>query len=168
MSIWDAAPAPMPDLSSALPIWPMYGYGPSHHHRSPRLGPAVPRLKWIFKTHGTTQYSTPAIGADGTVYLGSDDQSVYAIDGASGTKRWSFATGEKVRASPAIGSDGTVYVRSTDQNVYALDGATGGMKWSTRTGAVFDAGSFTSSPTIGPDGTIYVGSEDGSTSRWIR
>ena len=34
--------------------------------------------KWAFKTGGDV-YSSPAIGIDGTIYVGSDDYSLYAI-----------------------------------------------------------------------------------------
>ena len=99
-------------------------------------------------------YSSPAIGADGTVYVGSDDDKVYALDGATGAKKWEFETGGGVYSSPAIGADGTVYVGSDDNKVYALDGATGPRSGSSRpvTGH--------SSPAIGADGTVYVGSAD--------
>ena len=47
---------------------------------------------WEFETGGDVG-SSPAIGSDGTVYVGSVDGKLYAIDGKT-----------------AIGSDGTVYV----------------------------------------------------------
>jgi hypothetical protein len=73
-------------------------------------------------------YSSPAIGADGTVYVGSYDTKVYALDGATGQKRWEFTTGDWVYSSPAIGADGTVYVGSDDNKVYALyTGSVGGL-----------------------------------------
>ena len=34
---------------------------------------------WEFETGGYVRYSSPAIGSDGTVYVGSDDQKLYAI-----------------------------------------------------------------------------------------
>ena len=34
---------------------------------------------WEFETGGMISYSSPAIGSDGTVYVGSDDKKVYAI-----------------------------------------------------------------------------------------
>jgi len=64
--------------------------------------------------------SSPAIGSDGTVYVGSDDNKLYAINGKTGDKLWEFETGGDVESSPAIGSDGTVYVGSSDKKLYAI------------------------------------------------
>ena len=64
--------------------------------------------------------SSPAIGSDGTVYVGSWDNKLYAINGKSGIKLWEFETGRYVNSSPAIGSDGTVYVGSVDKKLYAI------------------------------------------------
>jgi hypothetical protein len=76
------------------------------------------------------------------------------LDGASGAKKWNFATRSFVHSSPAIGVDGTVYVASYDGKLYALDGASGTKEWEFATGT----GEVSASPAIGTDGTIYVGS----------
>ncbi|MBM3210824.1 PQQ-like beta-propeller repeat protein, partial [Candidatus Poribacteria bacterium] len=67
---------------------------------------------WWFQA-GNTMRSSPAIGPDGTLYLGSHDKKLYAIK-SDGTKKWEFATGNYIDSSPAIGTDGTVYVGSWD------------------------------------------------------
>ena len=64
--------------------------------------------------------AAPAIGADGTVYYGSGDHNVYALDGATGGLKWSFPTGADTLSSPAIGADGTVYIAGNDGKVYAI------------------------------------------------
>ena len=74
---------------------------------------------WEFATGGRV-YSSPAIGTDGTVYVGSADKKLYAINGKSGVKLWEFETEGYVYSSPAIGSDGTVYVGSEDNKLYAI------------------------------------------------
>ncbi len=74
--------------------------------------------KWEFQT-GNDVWSSPAIGSDGTVYVGSNDDKLYAIN-PDGTKKWEFQTGGSVGSSPAIGSDGTVYVGSHDHKLYAI------------------------------------------------
>src|ERR1017187_5498932 len=37
--------------------------------------------------------SSPAIGADGTIYFGCGDGKLYALDGKTGTKKWAFDSG---------------------------------------------------------------------------
>ena len=110
------------------------------------------KLIWEFETGGDVD-SSPAIGSDGTVYVGSDDNKLYAINGKTGIKLWEFETGSYVLSSPAIGSDGTVYVGSWDKKLYAINGKTGVKLWEFETGHVVH-----SSPAIGSDGTVYVGS----------
>lgn len=67
-------------------------------------------LKWSFATAGKV-FSSPAIGADGTVYVGSYDANLYAI-GLDGSLKWRFSIpgGGLVHASPAVGRDGVVFV----------------------------------------------------------
>ena len=65
--------------------------------------------------------SSPAIGSDGTVNVGSVDNKLYAINGKTGEKLWEFETGLPVTSSPVIGSDDTVYVGSYDDKLYAIN-----------------------------------------------
>ena len=64
--------------------------------------------------------SYPAIGSDGTIYVGSLDEKLYAINGKTGVKLWEFETGDAVESSPAIAADGTVYVGSEDYKLFAI------------------------------------------------
>ena len=63
--------------------------------------------------------SSPAIGSDGTIYFGSYDKNLYAIN-PDGSKKWAFKTGNWVNSPPTIGNDGTIYVGSRDKNLYAI------------------------------------------------
>ena len=74
---------------------------------------------WEFETGGGV-FSSPAIGSNGTVYVGSRDKKLYALSGKTGTKKWEFETGGEVWSSPAIGPDGTLYVGSYDNKLYAI------------------------------------------------
>ena len=56
--------------------------------------------------------SSPAIGTDGTIYVGIGDDNLYALNRADGSLKWKYATGRRLRSSPAIGADGTIYVGS--------------------------------------------------------
>jgi outer membrane protein assembly factor BamB len=55
--------------------------------------------------------SSPAVAPDGSVYFGSADNNLYALN-PDGTKRWAFAAGNIIESSPAIGSDGTIFIGS--------------------------------------------------------
>ena len=119
------------------------------------LNPANGAIKWEFVT-GTIIASSPAIGADGTIYFGADDFKLHAVAdlGNRGVERWAFPTGDWIVSSPAIGPDGTIYFGSYDRNLYAVTPA-GVEKWRFPTG-----GAIYSSPAIAADGTVYVGSFD--------
>jgi outer membrane protein assembly factor BamB len=134
--------------------WPKFRGNARNTGRVGSGSAAAGTLRWSYTTGGSVQ-SSPAIGADGTVYVGSDDGKLYALDGATGVLKWSYTTGDGVSSSPAVGPDGTVYVGSGDGKVYALDGASGARKCSYSTSALVH-----SSPAIGADGTVYVGSHD--------
>jgi outer membrane protein assembly factor BamB len=83
-------------------------------------------LKWKFQTKGMV-VSSPALVGD-TLYIGSADHHLYAIDAASGTQKWAFKTGSNVASSPAV-ANGTVYFLSYDNYLYAVDTATGALQW---------------------------------------
>lgn len=153
--------------------WPMFGYCPTHQHRSPFVGPQENTEKWRFTTgsSGSSVTSSPAIGADGTIYVGAyvydyDEGyygKLYAIN-PDGTQKWAVSVGYSrvIDSSPAIGVDGTIYVGSYyidawagiyTGSLYAVN-PDGTQKWQ------FGSNIYSSSPAIGADGTIYVGSED--------
>jgi outer membrane protein assembly factor BamB len=109
-------------------------------------------------------YSAPAIGPDGTIYLGGSPcatGSIFALtdNGTTVATKWCYQLPghpfNAVHGTPAIGHDGTIYFGSYDKNVYALtdNGTTATVKWTLPT-----LGPIDSSPAIGPDGTIYIAS----------
>lgn len=91
-----------------------------------------------------------------TVYVGSDDGNVYAVDAETGTEAWSFDTNGSVWSSPTV-SEGTVYVGNDNGTVYAIDASDGTEVWGYDTGNP----NVRTSPTI-VDGTVYIGSGDAS------
>ncbi|HLY30012.1 MAG TPA: PQQ-binding-like beta-propeller repeat protein, partial [Ktedonobacterales bacterium] len=110
-------------------------------------------LIWKFDTSGAVG-SSPAV-ANGMVYIGSNDGSLYALDASTGSLMWEYQTGDVVHSSPTV-ANGMVYVGSNNSNVYALDTTTGSLVWKYQTGDIID-----SSPTVA-NGTVYVGSNDGN------
>jgi eukaryotic-like serine/threonine-protein kinase len=144
---------------------------------------ALGTLKWKFKTagerrfvakhlHGVEPASEPVpdpfdfylsspVVAGGTVFFGSGDANVYALDAASGALKWKFKTGDVVHASPAF-AEGTVFVGSWDTYFYALDAATGKEKWRFKTGEdheIHNQTGLQASPAIA-DGIVYFGCRD--------
>jgi len=87
---------------------------------------------------------------NGTVYVGSLDGSVHAIDAGSGTEEWSVGTNRQVRRSLAV-ANGTVYAGCADNNLYALDAGNSLEQWT------FPTGGSVSAPAVA-NGTVYVGS----------
>ena len=108
---------------------------------------------WSFSIGGNV-YSSPVV-VDGVVYVGSNDDNLYAVDASDGSEIWSFSTGGNVYSSPVV-VDGVVYVGSYDDNLYAVDASDGSEIWSYSTG-----NSVYSSPVV-VDGVVYVGSNDNS------
>ena len=75
--------------------------------------------RWMFA--GTDWFeSSPAVAADGTVYIGGWDNNLYAISGRTGKEIWHYPTGSAITAPPTIGPDGTIYIGSTDGVMYAI------------------------------------------------
>lgn len=87
-------------------------------------------LRWTFATDGPLLGSPTLSG--GTVFIGSGDGHLYAIDASTGAERWRFHTGGAVDVTPTV-HDGTVYVLSRDGGVHAVDAARGTARWSFRT-----------------------------------
>lgn len=114
-------------------------------------------LRWQHATEGLIR-SSPAV-ADSTVFVGSDDGRLYALDAASGALIWQHQTDGPVFSSPVV-ADGIVYVGSEDGRLYALDSATGNRVWQYATGA-----SILTSPAVGTpaagEGLVFVSSHDG-------
>ncbi len=74
------------------------------------------QLLWqtdIPHTQSTSTNSSPAIGLDGTLYVGGYDTHVYALN-PDGTILWTYPAQRWISSSPAVGADGTVYIGTTD------------------------------------------------------
>jgi len=87
-------------------------------------------------------FASSATLADDSLYIGSADGHLYALDPQTGTQRWRFRTGDIVRSTPVV-SHGSVLFGSRDGLVYALDAGTGALRWKRATGDVVN-----SSPTL--------------------
>jgi len=116
------------------------------------------QTRWAFETDGMIDAS-PAIGPDGTVYVGDLDGNLTAVR-PDGSERWKFETSSSISCTPALSDDGTIYFVTNEGSLYSLN-EDGEKNWvredilkPERTGA-----SVFSSPVIREDGTVLVASE---------
>lgn len=131
--------------------------------RAPYAAPASAELRrW---STGNGIFSTPVIGADETIYVGSADKRFYAFDPVTGAVRWSYATGECIDSAGCIAADGTIYFASCDAGLYGLSPA-GDERW--RLNLFENRRHFTPSTifwwegnvVLGPNGWLYAGNDD--------
>jgi outer membrane protein assembly factor BamB len=83
------------------------------------------------------------------VYVGSDDDSVFALKASTGALVWSYKTGDFIESAPAV-ADGVVYIGSADSYEYALDALSGALLWKS------EIGIYTHDTTV-VNGVVYVG-----------
>ena len=143
----------------------MFRGGASHTGEYRTRGvPAFGGLQWRVQTGGPVR-SSPVI-AGSTIYIGSGDGNLYAINGTTGVVRWRHATGAAVASTPAV-TNGLVFINGNDGRFRAVTAADGRLAWSFAAGAPiplkwgYESGEiYTSSPAI--DGSAVVfGSQDG-------
>ena len=168
------AGAPMPAATTVIvpevagaPGGIMFRFGPEHRGRSAVRVPAKkPEIAWSYETRGTVT-SSPALGPDGSVVVGSHDGDLHVVS-REGKALWRYSTGDLIFSSPAIFRGAVAYIGSDDDNLYALDLANHRPLWRYRVGACphtvgvgpevsrcdVDAG-----PTIGSNGIIYTGGD---------
>src|SRR5687768_3331841 len=113
------------------------------------------KIRWTFPLNDTGVYtvilSSPAFW-DSTLYIGSSDRHIYAINAYTGKEKWRYLTGGSsgfFYSSPVV-ADGVVYVGREDRNFYALNASTGALIWKRTFGREIE-----SSPTV-VDNTVYV------------
>src|SRR5215211_7238077 len=86
-----------------------------------------PSVKWQTKVSST--WLMPPVLADGTLYTGSGDGVLYALDAQTGQPLWSTGGFSQLENSGAVAGD-TIVAGGYDQRVRALDRHTGEVLWS--------------------------------------
>ncbi len=77
--------------------------------------------RWRFET-GSPLSGSAVIDSRGVVYFGSYDKKLYALDAATGAKRWDYATGDIIRSTtPVLADDGAIYIGSDDGFIHAVE-----------------------------------------------
>ncbi|MDX2021861.1 MAG: PQQ-binding-like beta-propeller repeat protein [Deltaproteobacteria bacterium] len=143
----------------------MFRFEPQHRGRVGAILPTnAPQVLWKYATGGPIT-SSPAIGSDGTIVVGSHDGMIHVVQ-PNGTLRWKQPTGDVVFGSAAVDLQGNVLIGSGDDHLYKLDATRNALAWRVKLGnckATLGVGPEASrcdvdgGPTVGSDGTIYVG-----------
>jgi outer membrane protein assembly factor BamB len=116
------------------------------------------RKLWRF--NGAPFESSPLV-VGRTLYVGSWDHKVYAIDAKTGHKRWSFETDEQANTSAAYWR-GTIYIATDGGSLYALSARTGRLRWRAQSNSKFGSREFFyATPTVAY-GRVYLGNTDGT------
>jgi len=111
--------------------WPRFRNNNSDTSLSPNGG-CNKQQRWFVYLGSQVFFSSPAVAADGTIYIGTEGGELVAVTSA-GVIKWSYQTSGPIWTSPVIGADGTVYIGSNDNSIYAIN-PNGTMQWSFQTG----------------------------------
>ncbi|MDR2178800.1 MAG: PQQ-binding-like beta-propeller repeat protein [Synergistaceae bacterium] len=82
------------------------------------LSKADGSMIWSFDTQGGTVVGTP-IAAEGLVFIGGGQGTLFVLDAKDGAVRFTFSTGGGINGTPAF-SGGVLFLGSTDGNLYAI------------------------------------------------
>jgi outer membrane protein assembly factor BamB len=94
---------------------------------------------WKFSAGKDGPFEANAVVADGTVYVGSFDGNLYAIDANTGKKKWAYKTELGFSAAAAV-NNGRVFAGDADGVVVCLNADSGEKVWEFTTGGEIDGG----------------------------
>ncbi len=117
------------------------------------------QLKWKFKT-GDKIFGS-AVVDETSVFIGSGDGYMYALDPITGKEKWKFKTKGSIQSTPVLVSDKIVF-NSFDGNVYCLDKFSGKETWKFKTQGEkkYDTWDYHLSSPVFDNEAIYIGSGD--------
>jgi len=153
-------------LSTTSP-WPKFHKDIRNTGSTSNFGTTVGKLKWTFKT-GAAVVSSPILDNNTILYVGSNDNHIYAINADSGAIHWKYKTDGPIGSSPALDINGMLYIGSNDGYLYAFDTTVinpdDDNTWVPKWKYSFNTppqGAISSPPTIDEGGNIIFGSNDG-------
>ncbi len=154
--------------------WSQYGHDANHSgtNGDPTIlstaKAASLGVRWTFSTGGTIAGSAAIV--DDSLYVGSWDGNLYALDAETGKLKWKTFLGVTdvttlcghvaygVSSGPAV-ANGVVYVGGGDSYFYAVDATTGAVRWRVFTGdnSVASGHYNWSSPSLLGNGLAFLG-----------
>lgn len=113
--------------------------------------PSSVKPLWTFKCEDDVR-GTPTI-FQGTLFVGSYDNNLYALNAADGKFQWKYPTEGGVVSRPVV-ADGNIFFGSEDKRLHVVSARSGKVVWTYYTDAPIR-----SSPRIA-EGHIFIGSDD--------
>lgn len=138
--------------AAGVDAWPMFGQIAAHGAMTMQQVTPPLEIAWEFVTKD--QIVASPVVRDNTVYIGSRDKRLYAIDTGKGTARWSFDAPERIESAAALSQE-LVCFGTLSGSVHGVDVASGEQRWK-----VALDGPVRSSCVIEGDG-LYVGTRAG-------
>lgn len=138
--------------------WPKFRGNMQQTGRS-SAQPKVSNAKvWSFQT-GKGIFSSPIVGPNDIIYVGSADRNFYALSD-EGKLLWNKPTGEIIDSSGLASKDGHLYFGSGDGFLRCVDAVSGADCWTFAAEAPAKTGGlinwFEGNVAIGNDGTLYA------------
>ena len=132
------------------------------------------KVRWTFSSGARDDKggfeNAPVLDPEGTLYIGGNDGTLYALDTKTGKPKWTFDAVARsgyrsyaIFSSVALGPDRTVYFGGKNGWLYAVREAKGVFRsgpqavWGYKLGPGIQ-----SSPLLAADGTLYLGDEQGT------
>jgi len=144
-----ASPVVVPTVPPGPGDWPFHLHDLPKSGSSPDTDLQPPlALGWKFTTAGGI-VGGPIVAAD-TVFVGSRDGRLYALEADRWGERWRFKAAGELHSSPAY-ADGVVVFTDTKGKLYGVHGGTGEKLWERTLGSV------TSSAPVYANGSVWLG-----------
>lgn len=122
-------------------------------------------MDWFLQLGGGAGYSSPALSANGTLYIGVSeapgDGNLTAV-APDGTMQWTIkvstlgGVNQILSAAPVVAANGTIYIGTYEGNLTAVS-PDGTREWTVELG-----NSIMGSPALSSNGTVYIGVSDGA------
>jgi outer membrane protein assembly factor BamB len=163
---WMAAGHAAPVFCLVLALLAAFGVGfgqdpaSTFHHDAQRtgresaIGPIAPRLIWSYRTQASIDAS-PVISREGTIYLASTDNGLYALT-PSGQLKWKFTARESIFSTPTLAPDGSILFADLAGWYYAVK-PDGSLKWSRALSGGSVERRAVASPAVAANGQSYIG-----------
>jgi outer membrane protein assembly factor BamB len=123
------------------------------------LGADNGSLTWKFDMGNKIASSATIESNENSLFIGSDDGNMTALDTRDGAFKWSYKTGGAIKSTAAL-MDNKIVFGSNDGTVYVVNKYSGKEEWSYSPGYYLFNSPITSSPAVYGK-TVYAGSTDG-------